>query len=396
MNSSVRIGIVSTFYHNYNYGGKLQCYAMVQAIRRAGYEAEQLSYHQSSAVRKKTAVQKLQHAVGSMDYRHAVLQKLAGKCMRKARTGIMQRKAAFDRFDREIPHTASVYSDASIGQTLEQFDAFVCGSDQIWNPMLLKKGYFLDFVPKDRYTFSYAASVAAGGLSEEWQTFFREKLQSFDAISVRESNSRDQLQRLMQREIALTVDPTLLLTAAEWDELAGERVIQQPYIFCYFLGYSSGMRRAAQRFAKAHQLKIITLPHLLGTAGRFYPQDTGFGDEQRYDISPGEFLAFIRDAEYVMTDSFHAAVMSILFRKQFVVFDRTGHAGMGNRIDELLGMFCLNNQRCTLKSPFDDIRTKLEQPIAYRETYEVFEQRRQDSWEFLIQNLKKAEQRSLT
>lgn len=145
-----------------------------------------------------------------------------------------RRRRAFDCYDSLIPHTDRIYSDQDIAETAADFDVFLSGSDQVWNPNLFKRAYFLDFVPNGKYKMSYAASIA-GTLDEEWQTYFREQLAGFDAISVREKQGKQILEKIFPgREIACSLDPTLLLGVDEWKRVAAKPIVDQPYAFCYF------------------------------------------------------------------------------------------------------------------------------------------------------------------
>lgn len=391
----MRVGILSLFYGNYNYGGKLQAYALTRVLEQMGHEARQIQYSQPSGRKKATLVDRVMRVIKDRDYRHAAAQKGLKKVYRAPAEGLRQRKAAFDRFDSQVPHTEQVYSDADICQTAEQFEAFIVGSDQVWNPELFKKGYFLDFLPKDAYRFSYAASVA-NELTPQWQAYFQEKLADFGAVSVREQSSQRQLSEILGQEVSLTADPTLLLSREEWDSVADDSLVgKKPYLLCYFLGYSAKARTCARRFAKAHGLELVTLPHLLGTVGRYYYSDVNFGDRALYAVTPAQFVSLVAHASYVMTDSFHATVLSLVFQRQFLVMNRTGRSKMGSRLDSLLDLFDLRGRWCPEKELDSRASELLETPCVYGQHCEKLECLRAESLRFLKENLEKA-QRSRT
>lgn len=385
MTKKIKVGILSTFYGNYNYGGKLQAYALTRYLNQNGCDAMQVQYSQSNKHKKVSAVKRMGKMLRSSDYRHAVCQTLYGKCLAGASENMKIRKAAFERFDEQIPHTQAVYSDDTIGETVPQFDAFVCGSDQIWNPGLTKKAYYLGFVPDGKGKFSYAASIA-DEITMEWKQTYCASLSRLDAISVREGKSQSVLQEMLDKKVSLTVDPTLLLDREEWTAAASAQIVKEPYVFCYFLGYDRNMRQTAARIARKLGVKVVSIPHLLGTTRRFYPCDEGYGQERLYNVSPDEFLALIRDAEYVFTDSFHATVLSLVFQKQFVVFGRTNHPGMASRMEDLLGMYDMQSRFCGWSSG-KQVEMILADPIEYRDCYEKLERRKAFSKEFLRRNL---------
>ena len=389
----LRVGILSPFYKNYNYGGKLQAYALVRAVEQAGCEARQILYAQPSQKAAHPVSDRIFKVVQSSDYRSAIRQKFLGKCLMNVAGEIRQREKAIDAFDAAVPHTEQVFSDATIARTCECFDAFICGSDQIWNPMLFKKAYYLEFVPKEMYRFSYAASIA-NTLGDDMRADFCRRLSGFDEISVRERNSQTELQELLGRNITLVVDPTLLLERADWDSFAGEPVItDQPYLLCYFLGYGGTPRRAAEQIARIYHLQIVTFPHMLGSSGRFYWHDLSFGDSRLYDVSPQGFASLIKNAALVFTDSFHATVLSIIYQRQFLTFERIGLSGMNTRIQDLLALYELQSRGCPINASGKRVQEIVEERIIYKGHYPRFETLRKTSWAYLKENLQNAEDR---
>lgn len=380
-----KVGIISTFYRNYNYGGKLQAYALTRVLSEMGFEAQQIQYSQHGT-RMGQKGSRLHRLLSSPDYRAAAVQKLAGKLMRREREAWSLRRAAFDRFDAQIPHTEKCYDDESIGQTNAMFDAFVCGSDQVWNPMLLKRSYFLPFVEKGKRKLSYAASIA-NRLDEQWQTVFQQNLADFDAISVREVQDQQKLQTLLERPVERTLDPTLLLSAEQWDGIAKQPKVEQPYLFCYFLGYSAKMRRTVRALARQLGLHLVTVPHMQGASGRFYLSDIGFGDQQVYDVSPAEFIGYIRGAALVATDSFHATIFSLLYQKQFLTFGRREHSEMKRRFDALLPLFGCENRLVSDTCEVEEALWLCREPLGYIGKSAELERLRCASLDYLKQGI---------
>lgn len=379
---TTKVGIVSTFYKNYNYGGKLQAYALTRALSEMGFEARQIQYHQHGALMSHAKDSKLKRLLSSPDYRAAAVQVLAGKFMWRERKAWELRRTAFDRFDAQIPHTEKCYDDESIAQSNTMFDAFVCGSDQIWNPMLLKKSYFLPFAENGKRKLSYAASIA-NRLDEQWRGIFQQNLADFDAISVRELQDQRELQTLLGRPVERTLDPTLLLSVEQWDELAEQPKEDQPYLFCYFLGYSAKMRRTVRGLARRLGLRLVTVPHMQGASKRFYISDIGFGDQQVYDMSPAEFIGYIRGAALVATDSFHATIFSLLYQKQFLTFGRREHSEMKRRFDALLPLFGCEDRLVSNVCEMEEAFRLCKEPLAYTGKSRELERLRQESLDYL-------------
>lgn len=164
---------------------------------------------------------------------------------------------------------------------------------------------------------------------------------------MREADLADRLNTILDSDsVITTVDPTLLLSPAEWQAIASPRLIQKKYLFCYFLHNDKDLVRLARQFARIHHLKIATIPF----SGLEYNEtDMRFG-KYRFDaIGPEGFLSLILHADYVFTDSFHASVFSLLFHKQFVALPRGDAAGMGSRLKTLTEMFGCPERFCSVE-----------------------------------------------
>ena len=316
-----KIGIITHYYNSTNYGGVLQAYALCRRLNEAGVSAEQICYLPSPA------------RVGAAKKVLRRCKKLISSCGRvfhaRAEKQIGQRKKAFVAFREAIPHSAKVFSDDNIAQANDIYDAFVTGSDQVWHPSLFKKGYSLSFVTKPK--FSYAASMAVEDIDDKTRAVYKEALSRYAAVSVRERNALRMLD--FDSGIRLVADPVFLLTAEQWGELAGERLIKERYAFSYFLGDSASARAEAEKYAKAKGLRLVNIPYLLNS---YRKCDKKFGDDRLSDVSPADFLSLIRNAECVFTDSFHVICFSALFCRDFYVFKRSSAANMNSRIVDIL------------------------------------------------------------
>ena len=140
-----------------------------------------------------------------------------------------------------------------------------------------------------------------------------------DDISVRELSGVNIVKEISGKNAEIVLDPTLLLTRKEWDNLdKRNRMIEEKYIFCYFMAKGQKKRKFAEKLKEKTGYKIVVLKHL----DEFIPEDENFGDYAPYDIGPIEFINLIKHAEYVCTDSFHGTVFSIINHKDFFTFNR--------------------------------------------------------------------------
>ncbi|WP_430754411.1 polysaccharide pyruvyl transferase family protein [Micrococcus luteus] len=206
----------------------------------------------------------------------------------------------------------------------EKFDAFVVGSDQVWNPRF-RGGCptdFLDFAaPEQR--IAYAASMGVSELDATMAGHFERMLEDFPHISVREETAAEVIGEITGREVTVNLDPTMLLPASEWEQLAEEvpPVVEEPFVATYLLMADDAENREAvaqaaeNKGAKVHDI-LAPMPPT--------PQRAGLE----------AFLRAIRDADHVVTDSFHATLFSIVFKTPVRVLRRG--QGQDERIRTLL------------------------------------------------------------
>lgn len=325
-----RVGIVSLYYHNANYGGLLQTYALQHVVESLGYDAKQISYDFSSGNRQK---------IGVIDELRRIYHKLIRW---KWEIGYIRQSQKIRKFERMIPHTKRI-TRAKISRTNDLFDLFICGSDQIWNPIGWQPTFFLDFVRDGKGKIAYAASIARDSLSTDELKYIESQIEDFSAVSVREEISKKHLKDYYPN-VERMPDPTMLLTQKDWNAITADRCVDEPYVFAYFLGDNQDNLEKAKRFAKDRGLRIVFIPYL-NVANRFWEEEN---NEYMQDcVGVNEFLSLIKHSEIVLTDSYHGAVFSIIFEKPFYVlmrFETKDKFSMNSRIDTLLLDFELNDR----------------------------------------------------
>ena len=346
------VGIISLYYKNYNYGGLLQSYAMVRALKNIGYNAVQISYDRYSEPKKSFNKDEINSHSNLMDFINKYLIVKGPNYLFRVThpsdvdyslRSINLRNKILSEFEKSIPHSR-IYSHLDIGQANDEFDYFICGSDQIWNPSYLRDAYFLDFVSEEKKKIAYAASIGRSHLSSSEYEYINKKTRGFSAISVREASAFALLKSNGCRNMQVVLDPTLLLSLEEWETLEKTFPISKDYVFAYYLDDSVKQRKLVQDFAKKRNLILVTFPNLLG---KYRKEDYKFGDVQVYDATPGQFLYLIKNASFVFTDSFHVCMFSILYKKNFIVFERGNKVNkndMNSRVRSLLEIFGLEEQ----------------------------------------------------
>lgn len=349
-NRKPKVGIVTFYYQNHNFGGLLQAFALPKLLNeRFDVTAEQVPYSLAFPNSRNQVPSPRHWAPGNLIYKMGIA--FFATLTRKS---IDTRKKAFDHFMDEIPHCGEVYDAVSVSRCGENYSEWICGGDQIWNASNGKGNlavFTLQFAPKQAKKFAYAPSMAVLEMSSEGRECLRQGLAGLDHISVREKSSVEVLKTITDRPIEVVVDPVLLLRAEEWAQEARRPRRKKKYLLCYLLGDSISQRKAVTKLAKALGLQIVTFPHIPGNAVR--KCDLFFGDVHDYTSGPREFLGLIQNAEFVITDSFHACVFSMIFQTPFVVFERSkpGEKGnMNSRVYDFLEEYHLQQQLVTEKT----------------------------------------------
>lgn len=300
-----------TWLHNGNFGSVLQAVALQRYLVDQGYDVTDLDYNASLKEKLKNwlvnknspklFVGKFEEASRKKRYKNP--EKFEG------------RSKKFADFEKQwIKRSSLCSSPVQIGKVAQQYDIFICGSDQIWSPALMNPVFYLNFVPDDKKKIAYAPSFGNVGTTEEKRRKIAGLLNSFDDISVRETQGQEFIKQLTGKEVPVVLDPTFLLEAKVWQEYVNELKKTEPYIFCYLLTPNQEYIHAISKFANAKGLQVIIV---LTSKGPF---NTGF--KEVVDIGPAEWLGLIKNAAYVCTDSFHGCIFSSIFHKEYILFKR--------------------------------------------------------------------------
>lgn len=201
-----------------------------------------------------------------------------------------------------------------------EYDAFVVGSDQIWRKGMIDfLAYSLPFLKgKNKIAFSYAASFGKGDISdwtEKEKKTFKENLQIFKSISVRESSGVKICREVFDRDASLVLDPTLLLDSSDYRKLIPPYAQYQHKgnLFCYLLDRSTEKYEIIKKVEKS--LNLVSYEIMPKVK---YPLKTKNIEDYKF-CSVEEWISSINEAEFVITDSFHGMVFSIVFNKPFIV-----------------------------------------------------------------------------
>lgn len=368
-----KVGIL-TFQNAHNYGAALQLYALKTFLCKKGYDAIAINY-----VNKNIEKQYPKFPIINIqtDRKLAIIKSLLLLPITIIQNLYAYRQyrrkyKKFVDFTNKLTNSNKIYDFKKLSD-LKDYYAFVCGSDQIWNPVLTKGldgAYFCDF-DTEAVKIAYSASMGLKQLPNIEELSFKRMINNFDYIGVREQALKEYISNFSTRDIEVTVDPTLLLEKEDYTEMTCENK-RGKYIFLYSLIEDEKLYLIAEELSKKLNIPIIELRYKKLYSHRKYIQVA--------DSGPEDFLTYIKNAEVVITNSFHGTIFSVLFEKNFyTIFNNWG----SSRLETLLNNLGLQ-ERCI--SSFEEIN--MNSLIDYKKVKDKLNKLRNNSVQFLEKSLK--------
>jgi hypothetical protein len=192
------------------------------------------------------------------------------------------------------------------------------------------------------------------------------------------------VKELIGKDIPVVCDPTMLLSAEDWEKYVDEKpIVDGPYILCYFLGSNEEYLKFAKRMKQEKGMKIVGLVHCAG----YNKHVDVYMDEMPFSAGPLEFINLIKYARYVLTDSFHCCVFSILFKKDFFAFRRFADNDEMSTNDRLVTLFDWTGIKGRLLNGTEDITDDLFSHIDYEYVMSRIQEKREDSMKYLTNAL---------
>lgn len=342
------IGIITIHKIN-NYGSVLQAYALQRVCEEFGYRVEIIDYDFPNEAHVNNSSAIVEH--DSVANEPTWIKYLFAKALLKQHKRI-------SKFVQKYQHLSvkRYKSPYELAQNPPIYNIYITGSDQLWSPRHCNGDttFMLSFAPESAKKISYAASFGSNKIPIELKPLFEKYLSQYKTISVRENSGRDLIMELTGKESHVVLDPTLLLNASQWNEIAiPRRLVKRKYILCYFLNYSFNafpyVDDLAEHIRKQTDFEIVRVarpPH------RFQLSDTTY----MIGASPQEFLALVRDAEIVLTTSFHGTAFAINYGKPLFSIIKSKEDSDSRQIN-LMNNLCLNKQIIELGADFPDWNT---------------------------------------
>lgn len=230
-----------------------------------------------------------------------------------------------------------IYNKKNIDKLNSKYDFFVLGSDQIWNPHINTSFnmYFASFA-KNEKKIPWAVSFGVDKLELDYADKIKSYVEAFKYISVRENSAKDILENIADVETSVLCDPTLLVPRESWVSIAKKPPVKvsKSFVFSFFLG------------PKSETYNVFILKHFADK--NIVSIDCDKNNNIYKTTGPSQFLWYILNADYILTDSFHACVFSIIFGKKFIAFSRLAKdcesAGLDSRVKQLLKLFNIGNR----------------------------------------------------
>lgn len=358
-----------------NYGGILQCYALQTVLERMGHDVvvlEKPKYGHSYPFIKALAICKRL-------FKRYVLGKKVNILWAPHEIVNLHIKQFIRRY---IHHS---YKKVWSPQTLRSINAFVVGSDQIWRPEYLHpiENAFLDFTKgMNVKRIAYAASfgVEQCTFSEEQLHHCSTLLKQFNAVSVREDSGVRICKDFLEVEAVQMLDPTLLLDIDDYRKLISKTktIPSKGNMLVYILDVTEEKKRLVAQIAKERKLIPYWLDNDASSESVFWNGEAKMAVEQ--------WLRAFDEASFVLTDSFHGCIFSILFKKSFIAFANQDRGG--TRFTSLLNLFSLNERLIFTHTEYEKKKVFLQKEIDYIPVYEELEKQRSKAFNFLKVSIK--------
>lgn len=361
----MKIGLIAAY--NDNYGSLLQVYATQQVLIQNGHCSEIIVYKQRKLLTQLMRCFNLSLFKMKMDiiYRQIVTKSFYNEIYRN----IQIRNNKFSCFRKEnLIFSREFQNEDDLKNALiNDYDLIMLGSDQVWNPINMGTHFFtMELVPDEVYKITYGPSFGVSEIPWYQKKNTQKYLNRINCISVREKTGAKIVKKYTGKDVKVVCDPTILINKQEWFLVSeNKRLIEDNYLFCYFLGKNPNQRGLAREYARRHNLKIVALQHL----DQFIKDDIKFADYSLFDVDPFDFVSIIRNASFIMTDSFHGTIFSLLFERNFYCLPRFPSKktkSTNSRIDDLLKYVGLSNRKLTGYENVEQLNNPKETEIDFK------------------------------
>ena len=388
MKNHLKVGILTVHKSKVSYGGSLQAFSLWSFINSMGYTCEIIDLYRPVIKGYVHKVSCLNDILVKTKQNNPLFKRTIKNCivLYKKLPYLKKHKLKsirFQSFNSKISYSQSFKSIDSLYQHPPNYDVYIAGSDQIWNPDMPfeNEPYLLSFVKGSARRISYASSFGRDNLPEIISKYYAKYLKKFNAISVREDTGCNLVEQMIGIRPMLTLDPTMLFNRDFWTLEAIDSDIKEEYLFCFMLNFDNEIISYAAEICKKKNLVLV-----LCLSSFFKYSNNSVRVVDATDSGPKEWLGWIKNAKFVLTDSFHGTVFSILFEQPFIAYvkDNKSISNKSSRIASLLNLLSL--QSCYYNTlSFMDINLE----IDYSKVNVKLKKHRDNSKDYLITALSK-------
>ncbi len=363
------VGLI-TYHYFHNYGAVLQAFALSFVISKLGYVCRIIDFRPERNLSRSFGFSR-----NPRNWPGALARLVFWQ------DHLKYRKRFDDFITSYLPLTDQCYrSAAELCQNPPRFDTYVCGSDQIWHPLLLKREFglpfLLNFAPPGSRKVAYAPSFGVSEIPEEYKDTIARHIAHFDSLSVRESIGQRIVLNLTGRIAAHVLDPTLLLQPDDYRKIAVEPAIKKDFVLVYPM--ELGKDNSFERLVKLVRARL-KLPFVFVFPDSYSNVWLHFANHLCLDAGPREFIGLFARASFVLTNSFHGTAFSILFGKPFL---GVPHSLTNVRIINLLEMLELADRQLAQPELVNE-NAELLEPIDYSHAHQLLQVEVERSLEYL-------------
>ncbi len=329
----MNIGIVS-IHSAHNYGSVLQAYALQEVLKKYSSKVDMINYrphylncqYNLFSIRVYKRYKGFFNKILHFGWRIIMLPRRIEKYYK------------FEHFILNNMNLTKKYkSYEQLCNENFNYDLVVVGSDQVWNTDITEgfdKTYYLGFLNNNIKKASYAASIGKSSLDKQYESLYKKYINQLDCISLRERSNVKTLKFITEKNIHVSLDPTLLLEKKKWIEISNKsnlKIDNEKYIFVYILQENIEFVKIVNELSKKLNLKVYSIS-----------KKKRFNNEKIFpNAGPEDFLKLCNNSEFVVTNSFHGTVFSLIFEKRNCIIP---HLHTGSRMIDLMNLVGLKNR----------------------------------------------------
>jgi hypothetical protein len=372
----LKIGIL-TFHDGDNFGSVLQAYALQETVKQFNTDCVEIINYKQPYLLDKFKLITFNKSSPKKFIISLIDNMLFTSCRYLA-------KIRYRDFRDKYMNISSVKYFNS--RDINGYDAYIVGSDQVWNNEIIRddETFFLGFCTNNQKKIAYAASIGNNNICGEQLDWLKKHINNIDYISVREDSAMKTISSLTKKEVVQVLDPALLADQKLWDKFVKVKKYRTSYLLLYRIYANDELYNVANKIARHLNLKVIYIhyrsnnPKVLDYSNKPYKYDF----KNVRSAGPKDFITLLKNANFIVTNSFHATAFSIIFNKNFIVVPDKER---GDRLISLLNMLKLSKRIIT---SYTQVLENFNFEVNYETANEILSKEKEKSLCFLQNALK--------